>query len=129
MKKMTMLFAPAAIDGAIHRGVIMKRNTPVTQNEYLLNEDSTLLSTTDTQSHITYANTAFVEASGFTEEQLKGQPHNIIRHPDMPPAAFGDMWFTLQQGDSWTGIVKNRRNNAITTGCAPTSRRSTSKGN
>ena len=111
MKKMTMLFAPAAIDGAIHRGVIMKRNTPVTQNEYLLNEDSTLLSTTDTQSHITYANTAFIEASGFTEEQLKGQPHNIIRHPDMPPAAFGDMWFTLQQGDSWTGIVKNRRQN------------------
>ena len=124
MKKMTMLFAPAAIDGAIHRGVIMKRNTPVTQNEYLLNEDSTLLSTTDTQSHITYANTAFVEASGFTEEQLKGQPHNIIRHPDMPPAAFGDMWFTLQQGDSWTAATM-----AITTGCAPTSRRSTSKGN
>ncbi|AST71552.1 hypothetical protein BFG07_08420 [Kosakonia cowanii] len=89
----------------------MKRNTPVTQNEYLINEDSTLLSTTDTQSHITYANTAFIEASGFTEEQLKGQPHNIIRHPDMPPAAFGDMWFTLQQGDSWTGIVKNRRQN------------------
>ncbi|WP_039058436.1 PAS domain-containing methyl-accepting chemotaxis protein [Enterobacter sp. Bisph1] len=89
----------------------MKRNTPVTQNEYLLNEGATLLSTTDMHSHITYANTAFIDASGFTEQQLMGEAHNIIRHPDMPPAAFGDMWFTIQQGDSWTGMVKNRRQN------------------
>ncbi|WLI77344.1 methyl-accepting chemotaxis protein [Kosakonia sp. H02] len=89
----------------------MKLNTPVTQKEHLLNEGSTLLSTTNTESHITYANSAFIDASGFTEAQLAGQAHNIIRHPDMPPAAFGDMWFTIQQGDSWTGIVKNRRLN------------------
>ncbi|MGP3591932.1 methyl-accepting chemotaxis protein [Vagococcus sp. WN89Y] len=89
----------------------MKRNTPVTHNEYLLNEGTTLLSTTNTHSHITYANTAFIDASGFSEEQLLGEPHNIIRHPDMPPAAFGDMWFTIQQRDSWTGMVKNRRQN------------------
>lgn len=89
----------------------MKRNTPVTQNEYLLNEGTTLLSTTDIHSHITYANTAFIDASGFNEQQLMGEAHNIIRHPDMPPAAFGDMWFTIQQGDSWTGMVKNRRQN------------------
>lgn len=89
----------------------MRSNIPVTQKEYLLNEKTTLLSTTNTQSHITYANSAFIDASGFDENQLMGEPHNIIRHPDMPPAAFADMWFTLQQGDSWTGMVKNRRHN------------------
>ncbi|MBA7854045.1 PAS domain S-box protein [Enterobacter sp. RHBSTW-00901] len=89
----------------------MRRNTPVTQNEYLLNEGSTLMSTTNTHSHITYANSAFIEASGYKEENLLGEPHNVIRHPDMPAEAFGDMWFTLQQGESWTGLVKNRRHN------------------
>ncbi|WP_312686386.1 PAS domain-containing methyl-accepting chemotaxis protein [Kosakonia sp.] len=89
----------------------MKCNTPVTQKEFLLNDGMTLLSTTNTHSHITYANTAFIDASGFAEDQLMGEAHNIIRHPDMPPAAFGDMWFTIQQGDSWTGMVKNRRQN------------------
>ncbi|MCG7781289.1 methyl-accepting chemotaxis protein [Lelliottia amnigena] len=89
----------------------MRNNTPVTQSEYLLNEESTLMSTTNTQSHITYANSAFIEASGYKEEHLIGEPHNVIRHPDMPPEAFGDMWFTLQQGQSWTGLVKNRRGN------------------
>jgi len=89
----------------------MRRNTPVTQNEYLLNDGSTLMSTTNTQSHITYANSAFIEASGYKEEHLLGEPHNVIRHPDMPAEAFGDMWFTLQQGESWTGLVKNRRHN------------------
>ncbi|MDU7100752.1 MAG: methyl-accepting chemotaxis protein, partial [Enterobacter sp.] len=89
----------------------MRRNTPVTQNEYLLNAGSTLMSTTDTKSHITYANSAFIEASGYKEEHLLGEPHNLIRHPDMPAEAFGDMWFTLQQGETWTGLVKNRRHN------------------
>jgi aerotaxis receptor len=89
----------------------MKRNTPVTQKEFLLNDGTTLLSTTNTHSHITYANSAFIDASGYSEDQLMGEAHNIIRHPDMPPAAFSDMWFTIQRGDSWTGIVKNRRLN------------------
>lgn len=93
-----------------HR-VIMKNNTPVTQHEYTLNDNAILMSTTDAQSHITYANSAFITASGFNETQLTGQPHNIIRHPDMPSAAFADMWYTLQQGDSWTGIIKNRCRN------------------
>ena len=89
----------------------MKRNTPVTQKEYLLKDGMTLMSTTDTHSHITYANSAFIDASGYEEEQLTGEPHNVIRHPDMPAAAFADMWFTIQQGESWTGLVKNRRQN------------------
>ncbi len=89
----------------------MRRNNHVTQNEYLLNEGSTLMSTTDIQSHITYANSAFIDASGYKEEHLIGEPHNVIRHPDMPAEAFADMWFTLQAGESWTGLVKNRRHN------------------
>ncbi|MGJ7262607.1 methyl-accepting chemotaxis protein [Morganella morganii] len=89
----------------------MKNNMPVTQHEYSLNDNAILMSTTDIQSHITYANSAFITASGFEEELLTGQPHNIIRHPDMPPAVFADMWYTLQQGDSWTGIIKNRCRN------------------
>ena len=92
-------------------GLLMRNNTPVTQNEYLLNEGSTLMSTTNTHSHITYANSAFIDASGYKEESLLGEPHNLIRHPDMPAEAFGDMWFTLQQGETWTGLVKNRRRN------------------
>ncbi|HCB2601449.1 TPA: methyl-accepting chemotaxis protein [Citrobacter koseri] len=89
----------------------MKNNIAVTQKEYLLNNKTTLLSTTDKDSHITYANSAFIDASGFNETQLMGKPHNIIRHPDMPSAAFADMWHTILQGDSWTGLVKNRRQN------------------
>ena len=89
----------------------MRNNLPVTQRQYDFPADATLMSTTDTKSRITYANEAFVEASGFTTEELQGQPHNIVRHPDMPPEAFGDMWQTLQGGESWTGLVKNRRKN------------------
>lgn len=89
----------------------MRINNPVTQHEYQLPDDATLMSTTDTRSHITYANSAFIESSGFSEAELMGQPHNLIRHPDMPSDAFADLWFTLRQGESWTGLVKNRRNN------------------
>ncbi|ATA26832.1 chemotaxis protein [Brenneria goodwinii] len=89
----------------------MRLNTPVTQQEYLLDMDTTLMSTTDKDSHITYANSAFINVSGFAESELINQPHNIVRHPDMPVEAFADMWSTLKQGDSWTGLVKNRRNN------------------
>src|SRR5690606_28648543 len=56
-----------------------------------------------------YANPAFIEVSGFTRDELIGKPHNIIRHPDMPPAAFADLWKTLKEGKPWLGVVKNRR--------------------
>ncbi|WP_235971439.1 PAS domain-containing methyl-accepting chemotaxis protein [Azohydromonas caseinilytica] len=71
----------------------------------------TLMSTTDPSGHITYANAAFTHASGFAHDDLMGQPHNMVRHPDMPPAAFADMWATLKSGLSWTALVKNRRKN------------------
>jgi aerotaxis receptor len=83
----------------------------VTQRDYPLDDDTTLMSTTDLQSHITHANDTFVKISGYRLEELSGQPHNLVRHPDMPKAAFADMWATLQQGEPWTGIVKNRRKN------------------
>jgi len=89
----------------------MRLNEPVTQREFALPSDTTLMSTTDAKSHITYANAAFVAASGFEREELMGQPHNLVRHPDMPAAAFADMWATLKGGDPWTGVVKNRRKN------------------
>nr|WP_315203480.1 methyl-accepting chemotaxis protein [uncultured Albidiferax sp.] len=89
----------------------MRMNLPVTQREYTFPESMTLMSTTDTQSHIVYANAAFVEVSGFTYEEIVGQPHNMVRHPDMPKEAFADMWATIKGGESWTALVKNRREN------------------
>ena len=89
----------------------MRNNVPVTGREYELSDDATLMSTTDAQSYITYANAAFVEVSGFSVEELEGQPHNVVRHPDMPQEAFADMWATLKGGEPWTAIVKNRCKN------------------
>ena len=83
----------------------------VTQNEYPLDDDTTLMSTTDLHSYMTHTNDTFVQVSGFTLQELLGQPHNIVRHPDMPKAAFADMWYTLKKGEPWSGIVKNRRKN------------------
>ena len=65
----------------------------------------------DTKGRITYVNPTFIEVSGFSDEELIGKAHNIVRHPDMPPAAFADLWQTLQAGEPWTGLVKNRRKN------------------
>jgi aerotaxis receptor len=87
----------------------MRTNLPVTQREYQFPGDETLLSTTDTSSHIAYANAAFMRTSGFATDELIGQPHNLVRHPDMPVEAFADMWRSLKEGQSWRALVKNRR--------------------
>jgi aerotaxis receptor len=89
----------------------MRDNQPVTQREFEFPDNATLMSTTDTQSHITYANDAFVAVSGYSRDELTGQPHNMVRHPDMPAEAFADMWATLKGGEPWTALVKNRRKN------------------
>ena len=89
----------------------MRKNLPVTQKNYPVASDCAIISHTDNQGKITYVNDAFVEYAGFTRDELIGQPHNIIRHPDMPPEAFRDMWATLKSGRAWQGIVKNRRKN------------------
>ncbi|MFZ4624543.1 MAG: methyl-accepting chemotaxis protein [Rhodoferax sp.] len=87
----------------------MRTNLPVTQREYQFPAHETLLSTTDTSSHISYANAAFIRVSGFSREEIAGQPHNMVRHPDMPAEAFADMWRSLKDGQSWRALVKNRR--------------------
>ncbi|AWI52104.1 hypothetical protein DEH84_00560 [Aquabacterium olei] len=87
----------------------MRSNQPVTQREHDYPGDATLLSTTDPDSRVTYANAAFLAVSGFERDELLGQPHNVVRHPDMPVEAFADMWDTLKKGRSWTALVKNRR--------------------
>lgn len=89
----------------------MRQNLPVTQRERTFAEHERLISTTDLHSKITYCNDAFVKISGFTREELIGQPHNLVRHPDMPPSVFGHMWDTIKQGKPWMGIVKNRSKN------------------
>ncbi|MBR2512772.1 MAG: PAS domain S-box protein [Halomonas sp.] len=89
----------------------MRNNGPVTQREYVLEDGDVLISKTDSQSHILYANQAFIDASGFSYEELYSSPHNIVRHPDMPEVVFQDMWQDLQAGKYWSGLVKNRRKN------------------
>ncbi|EJN13100.1 PAS domain S-box [Bradyrhizobium sp. YR681] len=89
----------------------MRKNLPVTDKEYEIGDDVFIVSRTDVKGRLTYFNDQFVAASGFTEEELKMQPHNIVRHPDMPPEAFEDLWNTIKEGKPWAGAVKNRRKN------------------
>lgn len=87
----------------------MRNNQPVIDREFVLTDDDYLISRTDLKGNITYANPAFVKVSGYSHDELIGSPHNLIRHPDMPPAAFADLWKTLQRGKNWSGVIKNRR--------------------
>jgi PAS domain S-box-containing protein len=89
----------------------MKINMPVTQKEIELSDTSSIVSKTDLKGHITYINRDFIEISGFVESELIGKNHNIIRHPDMPPGAFADLWNTVKAGKPWNGMVKNRCKN------------------
>ncbi|AVS71215.1 chemotaxis protein [Paracidovorax avenae] len=87
----------------------MRVNLPVTAQEYPFPRGETLVSTTDLQGRILYCNPMFVEVSGYERAELLGQPHNMIRHPDMPEEAFRDMWETIAAGWPWSAAVKNRR--------------------
>ncbi|MFM2481783.1 PAS domain-containing methyl-accepting chemotaxis protein [Celerinatantimonas sp. YJH-8] len=89
----------------------MRTNTPVTDHEVLFSAHCNLLSTTDLNGIITYASPDFCKIAGFTEQELVGQPHNIVRHPDMPEAAFKDLWEHVKAGKTWQGMVKNRCKN------------------
>ncbi len=89
----------------------MRLNEPITQREREFPDGLTLVSTTDAQGRITHCNAAFVQVSGYTYDELLGQPHNLVRHPDMPPEAFRDMWSTVGHGRPWSGVVKNRCKN------------------
>ncbi len=77
--------------------------------EYVLRPGCAIISRTDLKGTIVDCNDEFVEASGYARDELIGQPHKLIRHPDMPKEAFRDMWATLKKGRPWSGMVKNRR--------------------
>jgi methyl-accepting chemotaxis protein len=89
----------------------MRNNQPVTGREIELADGEIIVSHTDTKGKIVSINRTFVKISGFTEAELIGQPHNLVRHPDMPTAAFDDFWKTLKAGRPWDGMVKNRCKN------------------
>lgn len=86
----------------------MKKNLPINDREVKFSPNINLLSTTDTKGAVIHANGEFCKISGFRREELLGKNHNIVRHPDMPPLAFKNLWETIKQGKSWMGIVKNR---------------------
>ncbi|MFN7152583.1 MAG: methyl-accepting chemotaxis protein [Acidovorax sp.] len=87
----------------------MRVNLPVSTQEYAFPKGQTLVSTTDLKGRILYCNPMFIEVSGYEKEELLGQPHNIVRHPDMPEEAYRDMWHTIASGIPWSAPVKNRR--------------------
>ena len=89
----------------------MRNNQPVTQKEYKFPKHHRLISSTDKRGVIKHCNQEFIEASGYTRDELIGKNHNLIRHPDMPSPVFKEMWRTLESGQSWLGLVKNRRKN------------------
>jgi len=89
----------------------MKQNGPVTQREVTFPVGETIVSRTNLKGVITHVNQSFVDISGYSEAELIGHQHNILRHPDMPAAAFQDLWDTLKAGKPWTGMVKNRCKN------------------
>lgn len=89
----------------------MKKPEPVNQ-EYLF-EHTAIVSETDTSGKITYANKKLAQVSGYEKSELLGQPHSILRHPDMPKAIFKEMWTTIKAGKEWSGLVKNLRKDGL----------------
>ena len=89
-------------------GAKMRVNEPITNNEVMMQDGTMLVTRTDAGGRITFVNQAFIDISGFSEGELLGAPHNIVRHPQMPKEAFADLWATVKQGKPWEGYVKNR---------------------
>ncbi|ROQ29780.1 methyl-accepting chemotaxis protein [Gallaecimonas pentaromativorans] len=89
----------------------MRKNLPITNRERTYSDRVKLISATDLKGTITHCNNAFVEVSGYSRDELIGQPHNLVRHPDMPAAAFKVMWAHIKAGKPWMGLVKNRCKN------------------
>jgi PAS domain S-box-containing protein len=85
----------------------MKRPAPV--NEEVLFDGRSLISETDTKGIITFVNRKFTEMTLYSKEEAIGQPHSLLRHPDMPKAAFAGMWKIIESGKTWEGYVKNLR--------------------
>lgn len=77
-------------------------------NETILDDHAFLVSETDSKGNIIFANEQFCQIAGYTTQELIGSPHSIVRHEDMPKAAFEDLWKTIKDGDVWQGYVKNK---------------------
>lgn len=105
---------PGHIKGAYTEKILVfddgsRRKVLVSEIETLLKDGRLIVSRTDPAGVITHVNNSFVEMSGYSEKELVGQPHYILRHPDMPAVAFKDLWVTIQKGVKWHGYVKNLR--------------------
>jgi aerotaxis receptor len=105
---------PADIKGEYHEKELIytdanERKVLVTEHETPFPDGRLIVSSTDPKGIITHVNQSFVEMSGYSEKELIGQPHYILRHPDMPAAAFKDLWDTVVKGEKWNGYVKNLR--------------------
>jgi len=79
--------------------------------EIVLDTKAFLVSETDAKGIIRFANDEFCHYAGYSVDELIGKPHNVVRHPDMPRAAFKDLWATIKSGKKWRGFVKNRAKN------------------
>lgn len=102
-------YSTALLLDTIKKGVINTMNRPSPIDEEYVFESGLIISSTDLKGIITYANRKFCEIAGYTKDELKGKNHNIVRHPDMPKAAFQELWDTIESGKEWTGVVKNLR--------------------
>ncbi len=105
---------PADIQGEYRQETLRyhdgtQRKVLVTTQEVPFPDGRLIVSRTDPTGHITHVNQSFVSMSGYQEEELIGAPHHILRHPDMPPAAFKNLWDTVEAGKRWQGYVKNLR--------------------
>ncbi|TYK67322.1 methyl-accepting chemotaxis protein [Colwellia echini] len=84
------------------------QNVSIVDKEVTFNQGEELVTTTDLRGVITYVNDTFCKVSGYAREEIIGQHHNMVRHPDMPKAAFKDLWEKNKAGQNWRGAVKNR---------------------
>jgi aerotaxis receptor len=105
---------PSDITGEYREKVLIyadasKRKLLVTDMETPFPDGRLIVSSTDTAGIITHVNQSFVDMSGYSEAELLGRPHYILRHPDMPAAAFKGLWDTVRKGEKWHGYVKNLR--------------------
>lgn len=89
----------------------MKKNLPITDIEREYHAEERLISETDTRGIVTTANASFCQVAGFSRDEMVGKSHNIVRHPEVPPEAFADLWRTIKAGERWVGVIKNRCKN------------------
>jgi PAS domain S-box-containing protein len=95
-------------DELISMLITCERKNSTLNHLYNIFDKYVITSTSDLKGRITEVSEAFCKISGYTKEELMGQPHNIVRHPDMPKSVFKELWSTIQKGEIWKGDVKNR---------------------